>query len=848
MKGEAQKLLSLFSFSLLVQETFDLNIILIPALFALGFLAAFSGGLLVVKMFLFFRARINRSLNMDLETVQVSKPVEKKGEVPRPDQWKEEIGAMEQLLVSLQSFRGTKSDPFSAVKYFFYGPPSIVFEVANPEGEEEMTFFLSVPRKFRESIEKQVHSFFPNAFVEKVKDYTIFAPKSFSAVSTLSLSKSHALPIRTYEALDVDPLNEISNSLSKLAKEGEGAALQIVLSPAGTSWRGEGRRIAHEMQQGKRLKDVYHESPILHFFGSAFLSLFRTATSSHKPGELVSEDKKIIQLTPEEQELVKAIERKVSKAAFHTNVRLLASAPTQERADQILAMMENAFAQFEYPEANLFRTRRVRDRAAKPVLFDYIFRAFRPESAFLLGVEEVASLFHFPISTTETPNIKWQKAGAAPPPPNIPTEGVLLGHNDYRGTKTDIRLAPSDRRRHLYVVGQTGVGKSVFLQEMAKQDVREGRGICFIDPHGDAVQDILAAVSKERAEDVVYFNPADIERPFGLNMLEFSRPEEKTFVINEMINIFDKLYDLKQTGGPMFEQYMRNAMLLIMEDPTTGSTLMEIPKVLADPDFRRMKLEKCKNPVVYDFWVKEAEKAGGEASLANMVPYITSKLTPFVANDMMRPIIAQQKSTLDFRTMMDEQKIILLNLSKGKLGEINSHLLGMVVVGKILMAALSRADIPEAERKDFYLYIDEFQNVTTDSIAQILSEARKYGLNLIIAHQFIGQLSENISKAVFGNVGSLASFRVGPEDAEFLEKQFEPVFTARDLINVDNYKAFVRLLINNQSTKPFNLSVYPPTSGNEELAGHLKELSRLRFGRDADIVNREIMERTKMAG
>ena len=599
------------------------------------------------------------------------------------------------------------------------------------------------------------------------------------------------------------------------------------------------------MQQGKRLSDVHHESPFLHFLGSALAFFFHAATRPDKAKENANE-KPAIQLTPEEQELVKSVERKISKVAFYANVRLLASAASQERADQILGTMENAFAQFEYPEANLFRTRRLRGRSAKPVIFDYIFRSFQSEDSCLLGIEEISSIFHFPISTTETPNIKWQKAGSAPPPPNIPQEGLLLGHNDYRGTKTDIRLSVSDRRRHLYCIGQTGVGKSVFLQEMAKQDVREGRGICFIDPHGDAVQDILAAVPRERAEDVVYFDPSDTERPFGLNMLEFSRPEEKTFVVNEMINIFGKLYDLKQTGGPMFEQYMRNAMLLIMEDPSTGSTLMEISKVLADPDFRRMKLDRCKNPVVYDFWVKEAEKAGGEASLANMVPYITSKLTPFVANDMMRPIIAQQKSTLDFRKLMDEQAIILLNLSKGKLGEMNSHLLGMVVVGKILMAALSRADIPEADRKDFSLYIDEFQNVTTDSIAQILSEARKYGLNLIIAHQFIGQLSDDISKAVFGNVGSMVSFRVGPEDAEFLEKQFAPIFSARDLVNVDNYHAFARLLINNQSTKPFNLSVYPPTSGDEELAGHLKELSRLRFGRDADIVNREIMDRTNL--
>ncbi|MFA6790768.1 MAG: TraM recognition domain-containing protein, partial [Parcubacteria group bacterium] len=315
----------------------------------------------------------------------------------------------------------------------------------------------------------------------------------------------------------------------------------------------------------------------------------------------------------------------------------------------------------------------------------------------------------------------------------------------------------------------------------------------------------------------------------------------------EMISIFDKLYDLKQTGGPMFEQYARNAMLLVMEHPESGSTLMEIPKVLADEDFRRMKLEHCNNPVVKDFWIKEAEQAGGEAALANMVPYITSKLTTFISNDLMRPIIAQQKSALNLREIMDTGKILLINLSKGKVGEINSHLLGMVMVGKILMAALGRTDVAEKDRKDFYLYIDEFQNVTTDSISQILSEARKYRLNLIIAHQFIGQLSEEISKAVFGNVGSLCSFRVGPEDAEFLEKQFAPIFSAKDLVNVDNYKGFVRLLINNETTRPFDIRTYPPSEGNSEMAGHLRELSRLKYGRDIAIVNKEIMERTKLA-
>jgi hypothetical protein len=319
-------------------------------------------------------------------------------------------------------------------------------------------------------------------------------------------------------------------------------------------------------------------------------------------------------------------------------------------------------------------------------------------------------------------------------------------------------------------------------------------------------------------------------------------------VINEMIGIFDQLYDLKSTGGPMFEQYMRNAMLLIMDHPESGSTLLEISKVLADPDFRKYKLSKCTNPIVIDFWTKEAEKAGGEAALANMVPYITSKLTTFISNDMMRPIIAQQKSTLNFRQIMDDKKILLVNLSKGKIGEINARLLGMVVVGKILMAALSRVDTPESERKDFYVYMDEFQNVTTNSIAQILSEARKYRLVLVLAHQFIAQLKEEISKAVFGNVGSLCAFRVGPEDAEFLEKQFAPVFTAQDIVNVDNYQFFARLLMNNELTKPFNMKTYPPTQGDRELAHYLKELSRLRYGRDARIANQEILDRMRLAG
>jgi hypothetical protein len=777
---------------------------------------------------------------MDLDVIRVSKVFKKQENSDKQETWKEEIGAMEQLLTSIAAVKENRG----LLHKFLYDAPSISFEIANSATDDEIVFFVSIPRKFRESVEKQINSFFPNASLEKSKDFNIFFPGSITESAILKLKQSYIFPIRTYEDLEIDPLNAITNALSKLDTEKEGAAIQVVLRPVDAGWRSHGREIAHKMQQGKRLSDVYSKSLVMEFlklFGEVIHTLI---TPKKDGGKIELDEKKVIQLTPEDQEMIKSLERKAAKSGFEVNIRLVASSETQERSQQILAQMENSFSQFENSDKNCFKVEKRTNK--KDVEFDFIFRNFSAEYAIILNTEEIASIFHLPISVTETPKIKWLKSNAAHAPLDIPKQGLLLGFNEYRGTETPIRLSDVDRRRHLYTIGQTGVGKSNFLQEMAKQDARNGNGFCFIDPHGDAIEDILTAIPKERADDVIIFDPSDTERPFGLNMLEYdeSRPEQKTFVINEMIGIFDQLYDLKATGGPMFEQYMRNAMLLIMDDPASGSTLMEISKVLSDENFRKMKIARCKNSIVVDFWTKEAEKAGGEAALANMVPYITSKLTTFISNDMMRPIIAQQKSTIDFKDIMNNKKILLVNLSKGRIGEINARLLGMVIVGKILMSALSRVDIPEDERVDFYLYLDEFQNVTTNSIAQILSEARKYKLVLILAHQFIAQLKEEISKAVFGNVGSMVSFRVGPEDAEFLEKQFAPVFSANDLVNVDNYNCFARILVNNVLTKPFNMKTYPPTKGDQEVANAFKELSRLKYGRDKNLVNREIMERT----
>jgi hypothetical protein len=485
--------------------------------------------------------------------------------------------------------------------------------------------------------------------------------------------------------------------------------------------------------------------------------------------------------------------------------------------------------------------------SAKKIIYDFIFRNFDPGIKSILSTEELASIYHFPTPFLKTPNVRNLQAKAAPAPAYLPTEGLLLGYNQYRGEKKDVRLGPDDRRRHLYVVGQTGTGKSAFLSNLIEQDVLSGSGVGVLDPHGDLVDDILGKIPNERLDDVVVFDPGNLERSIGLNMLEYDSkfPEQKTFIINEFIKIFDKLYDLKTTGGPMFEQYTRNSLMLLMDDPAETYTLMEVPKVLADKEFRHYLLAKCRNILVREFWEKQAEQAGGEASLKNIVPYITSKFDTFISNDYMRPIIGQAKSTFKFRDIIDGNKILLVNLSKGRLGEINSSLLGLIITSKLTIAAFSRVDTAEKDRKDFYLYLDEFQNFATDTISTILSEARKYKLCLTISHQFIGQLEDEIRDSVFGNIGTMSVFRVGAEDAEYLQKQFTPVFNAQDLIKIENYSAYLRLMVNGMISTPFNIKTYPPNPSDRERMADIKEYYILKNGRAREEIEAEVEARRR---
>jgi len=555
-------------------------------------------------------------------------------------------------------------------------------------------------------------------------------------------------------------------------------------------------------------------------------------------GSSKKEEKKI------NDKAVENISEKLKSTIMGTNIRIVASAETSLRAKQILADIESSFNQFTESDRNGFNFHHLEGDSLNDLVHDYSYRTFSNNYSMPLNLKELATIFHFPYGIASSPQLKQAKAGIAPAPIEMGNKGVILGINSYRGKDTEIHFAPEDRMRHLYVIGQTGTGKTTIMKNMIAQDIAMGHGVCYIDPHGTDIQDILSYIPRERIDDVIYFDPAYTDRPMGLNMLEYDPkyPEQKTFVVNELMSIFNKLFDMKTSGGPMFEQYFKNSAFLVMEDPASGSTLLEIGRVLSDKSFREMKLSHCKNPIITQFW-KNAEQTTGDQSLANFVPYITSKFDNFISNDIMRPVVLQEKSVFNFRDIMDNKKILLVNLSKGRLGDINANLIGLLIVGKIQMAALSRVDMYGKKMEDFYLYIDEFQNVTTDSIESILSEARKYRLSLTVAHQYIAQLEENIKDAVFGNVGSMAVFRVGADDAQFLESKFKPVFTASDIMKIDNHNAYLSLLVNGQPTKPFNIKTFPPPEGIIEIVDKIKELSYLKYGRDRAEVEEEIMNK-----
>lgn len=783
--------------------------ILIYAL-VIAFIAICAVGAFLIRKTLRHRALV-KSLGYQLLLVRVPREEAKAGE-----DLKSAHARAEQLFASLLAL----NEPVS-------------YEIAVPHVGEELHFYVSVPRTMIESVMRQVQGLWPSASVTREEgDYNIFSPGGAVAGAYVTTKESHGMPLRTYLELGTDMTASILGGFAKLSGIGQGAAFQVVVRPAPKE-AGKGlQRLLTGLHEGKKMKDL------LPTLGSTLSSIATTASTTPKPDAPAAKP---------DEELVKALESKVSKPLAWVEMRLITSAPTQAEADLILEGIAAGFSQFAAPRRNELKVNK--PRSMKGIVHEFSFREFTGSNASLLNVEELASLYHFPLPGSEVARVKWLKSKEAPPPAHLPKEGLLLGESTYRGTRTPIYLSDEDRRRHLYVIGQTGTGKSTLLGNLILHDIERGAGVAVLDPHGDLVETALAHIPPSRIDDVIYFDPGDLMLPMGLNMLEYNpaNPEEKTFIVNEVQGIFNKLFP-PETMGPMFEQYMRNALLLLMEDAATEpATLVEVPRVFTDAEWRKKKLARITNPVVKDFWEQEAAKAGGDASLANMTPYITSKFSNFIANDYVRPIIGQPKSSLNFKELMDGGKILLVNLSKGKIGDINANLLGMIIMGRIAMAAFARAGSDAQTRRDFHVYIDEFQNFTTDSISTIFSEARKYRLTLTVAHQFIAQLSDKIRDSVFGNVGNQLAMRVGPTDAEFLVKQFEPTFSAADLINIDNLNAYAKVMVNGETSTPFNLEVGKQSweKGDPNYTSKLKEYARIKFGMPRHQVEADITKRLR---
>lgn len=762
---------------------------------------------------------------MHLTLFEVTLP-ELKASNDREYQLAELVGMMEQLFSGLRTIG-------SRVKYNHFA-----LEIAVADNSDDIIFYVAVPEQFISLFEKLTLSLFPNAVLTmQMHDYNIFVDGGENIVSDVTLKKHPIYPLKTHDDFVSDPLAVLLNAFSKIEREGGGAAMQFVIRHPQKDYYKIYHDIISRCEKGMKIGESISRSTLGGEIVAGIGDFFFTKKKEEEE-----------QRPPEvDQTVLEHFRTKISSALFEVNIRIAVSARTALRADQIFEEITSTLNQFEQVGGNTFVIKKHRGSSLALAEKAFSFRESNHKTMLPLSLTELSTLVHFPGNgINSSPQFKQSHANTAAAPTEISTEGTLLGINKHRNTERQIFSTEKDRMRHFYVIGQTGTGKSVFLQNLIVQDIHAGHGVCMIDPHGTDIEEVLGAIPPERADDVIYFDPSNLDHPIGLNMLEYDRdkPEQKTFVVNELFSIFQKLYGANpESMGPMFEQYFRNATLLVMDDPDSGNTLMDISRVMADSKYRRMKLEKATNPVVVQFWREIATKAGGEASLENIVPYIVSKFDVFTANDYMRPIIGQQNSAFNFRQVMDERKILLVNLSKGRLGEINANLIGMIMVGKILMAALSRVDDPTKSFPPFYLHIDEFQNVSTPAIASILSEARKYKLSLTMAHQFIAQLDEKIKDAVFGNVGSLASFRVGSDDAQFLEQQFSPIFTANDLMNVPNYNAFVRILADGVPMKPFSIATMPPPASDPSQVASMKQQSLERYGRPRAEVEAEIAAR-----
>ncbi len=765
----------------------------------MALVALISVGLIFIGIFLFLKKYLvgwikhkdREKTSLQFVLLQVK--------APRGNEIK--IDAAEQLFATFASLRKS-----GGILSNFKPQPYISFEIVATH--ESIKFLVSCHKSHQDLIEKQINGAYPDAEIKEVPEYNIFSENSQTAYTQLKLKSTDYFPIKTFRDLPTDPLSAITSALAKM-QQGEGAVVQILISPADNVWKDKGKKFV------KKEKD---------------------------PGKADAPK------APPDAKQLEAVEGKIVRSGFETVIRIVTSSTTAESAKAHLTNIKTAFEQFS-GAYNGFTS--AKSYSEKAFLTDFIYRYLpRFIRGSVLTADELASIFHFPNKSIETPYITWLSSKRAPAPEKIPTSGLYLGKSVFRGIERPVYLGEDDRRRHMYIIGRTGTGKSELLKSMMLQDILAGRGICFIDPHGDAAEELLELIPPGRAEDVIYFDPSDMVRPFGINMLEAYTEQQKHFVVASIIGLMYKLFDPHKTGiiGPRFEHGVRNAMLTAMSKP--GATFIEVVRLMTDAEFVKELLPLVQDPIVRRYWTDQIAQTT-DFHKSEVLDYTVSKFGRFVTNKMMRNIIGQSQSSFDLRKVMDEGKILIMNLSKGRIGEENSNFLGLILVPKILNAAMSRSNIPMEQRRDFYLYVDEFQNFATDTFADILSEARKYRLNLIVANQFIGQIGEDLKNAVFGNVGTLVAFRVGVTDANYLQHEFSPVFSEADLVNVESPHVYIKTIVNGEPVSPFSLDTTKDMKKwkamlNPQVGQAIRELSRLKYGRDVVQVEASVASRAKL--
>lgn len=750
--------------------------------------------------------------------------------------FKDYIGLMEQLLAAMNALYSGK--------YINKLRGQYTFSLEYIAYQNQLFFHMVVPRKYQGLIEKQITSFFSDAVIEEVDEINLFEwDNLYYATECLTLGHNYIFPIKTHQKLESDPINNITNALSKLDDD-ESCMIQIMLRPTDNSWQKNASKHASHMQ-----KHGHHGggfSPLGLIKG--FINFWKTDTKEDKHEE--KEGPSAL-----ESEEVKLIDEKSKKIGYDAIIRILTVSRSHHECEMQMKNILSSFEQFKSPDTNYFHD--THEHASARTVRNMLYRTFsRPGwkkwKSMILNVEEISSIFHFPHSKYNlSPEIKWQKFKIVKAPDNIPKEWILLWHNTYRGKKIPVYMKSEDRMRHFYVVGQTGTGKTTILQAMARQDAKLGHGMAVMDPHGDFAADMLAHIPRSRADDVIYFNPSDTSRPMGLNLLEARDADEREFVAQDATKMMIKLFG-NEVFGPRLQDYFLNGVHTLMEYPG-GGALTDIVRLFTDENFQMERRRTLQNKIVKSWW-DYTYAAMWDREKKEMIPYFQAKFSGFITNELLRNIIGQTKSSFNVEEIMNNEKILLINLSKGILGDLNSKLLGMIFVTKIQGAAMARQKIEKELRKDFFFYMDEFQNFVTDSIESILSEARKYRLSLNVAHQYLAQLEQsdaltkssvNLKNAIFGNVGSMMSYKVGAEDAEKLEKEFAPNFSGGDLVNMDKFKGVMRLMIDGQVTRAFSLipeNIYLE-KWDPKLMRALVELSRLKYGREKEFVNREILFR-----